>query len=163
RLRSPGDRALCRRARRPRRPVRLGARRELRLRDRLRVRVELSCRSDLRPAAESGRIVPRRMRRPRLKLVSVPNLVAVTVLGAGAAGLSLLMLGGRDEAAVWFARAAERYRESWPDAPHGSWGRPVGAIKSRILAGDWEGAAADARWALEAGAAESGSPIGRYA
>jgi len=82
---------------------------------------------------------------------------------AGAAGLSLLMLGRGDEAAVWFARAAERYRESWPDAPHGSWGRPVGAIKSRILAGDWEGAAEDARWALEAGAAESGSPIGRYA
>ena len=29
----------------------------------------------------------------------------------------------------------------------GSWGRPIGAIKSRILAGDWDGAAADARWA----------------
>ena len=49
------------------------------------------------------------------------------------------------------------------DAPPGSWGRPIGAIKARILAGDWEGAAADARWALEAGAAEAESPIGRYA
>ncbi|MDX6440045.1 MAG: hypothetical protein QOF45_2628 [Gaiellaceae bacterium] len=80
---------------------------------------------------------------------------------AGAAGLSSLM-DGRD-GAEWFARAAERYRESWEHAPPGSWGRPIGAIKSRILAGDWEGAAEDARWAIEAGAAESDSPIGRYA
>jgi hypothetical protein len=80
---------------------------------------------------------------------------------AGAAGLTSLMAGrdGRE----WFARAAERYRESWEHAPPGSWGRPIGAIKSRILAGDWDGAAEDARWAIEAGAAESESPIGRYA
>jgi hypothetical protein len=80
---------------------------------------------------------------------------------AGAAGLAALMTGsdGRE----WFARAAERYRESWEHAPPGSWGRPIGAIKSRILAGDWDGAAADARWAIEAGAGESASPIGRYA
>jgi hypothetical protein len=80
---------------------------------------------------------------------------------AGAAGLSALMAGrdGRD----WFLRAAERYRESWEHAPPESWGRPIGAIKSRILAGDWDGAAADARWALEVGAAETESPIGRYA
>jgi hypothetical protein len=80
---------------------------------------------------------------------------------AGAAGLSSLMQGG--DGAEWFARAAERYRESWEHAPPGSWGRPIGAIKSRILAGDWEGAAEDARWAIEVGAAESESPIGRYA
>ena len=60
-------------------------------------------------------------------------------------------------------RAAERYRESWPLAPPGSWGRPIGAMKSRLIARDREGADADARWALEAGAAESESPIGRYA
>ena len=80
---------------------------------------------------------------------------------AGAAGLTALM-GGRD-GREWFARAAERYRESWEDAPPESWGRPIGAIKSRILAGDWDGAAADARWALDAGAGKSASPIGRYA
>jgi hypothetical protein len=80
---------------------------------------------------------------------------------AGAAGLTALM-AGRD-GAEWFARAAERYRESWAEAPPESWGRPIGAIKARILAGDWDGAAADARWALDAGAAESASPIGRYA
>jgi len=81
---------------------------------------------------------------------------------AGAAGLSALM-AGRPEADEWFARAAERYRESWEGAPPGSWGRPIGAIKSRLLAGDWEGAAEDARWALEVGAAEAESPFGHYA
>lgn len=80
---------------------------------------------------------------------------------AGAAGLTALM-AGRDGTA-WLVRAAERYRESWEHAPPGSWGRPIGAIKARILAGDWEGAAADARWAIEAGAGEAESPIGRYA
>jgi tetratricopeptide (TPR) repeat protein len=82
---------------------------------------------------------------------------------AWAAGLSLLMLGRRDEARQWLLRAAERYRESWPLAPAGSWGRPIGAMKSRLIAGDEGGALDDARWALEAGAAESDSPIGRYA
>ena len=80
---------------------------------------------------------------------------------AGAAGLCALMTG--EDGREWLLRAAERYRESWPDAPSGSWGRPIGALKARILASDWEGAAADARWALEAGAAETESPIGRYA
>ena len=81
---------------------------------------------------------------------------------AGAAGLSALM-AGRADAGEWFARAAERYRESWTGAPPDSWGRPIGAIKSRILGGDWDGAAADARWALEVGAADAESPIGHYA
>ena len=80
---------------------------------------------------------------------------------AGAAGLTALM-AGRD-GGEWFARSADRYRESWEHAPPESWGRPIGAIKSRILGGDWEGAADDARWALEVGATESDSPIGSYA
>jgi len=82
---------------------------------------------------------------------------------AWAAGLSFLMLGRRKEGAAWLLRAAERYRESWPLAPPGSWGRPIGAMKSRLVARDREGANDDAQWALEAGAAESESPIGRYA
>lgn len=79
------------------------------------------------------------------------------------AGLALLMFGRGAEAAARFTRAAERYRESFAEAPPDSWGRPIGALKARILAGDGDGAAADARWALEAGAAKAESPIGRYA
>jgi hypothetical protein len=82
---------------------------------------------------------------------------------AGGAALALLMAGRRGEAADWLARAAERYRESFADAPPGSWGRPLGMIKSRVLAGDWEAAERDGRFALEHGAAEAESPIGRYA
>jgi hypothetical protein len=82
---------------------------------------------------------------------------------ASGAGLALLMAGRREEAAEWLARAAERYRESFDDAPSGSWGRPIGMIKSRVLAGDWEAAEGDARFALEHGAAEAESPIGHYA
>ena len=81
---------------------------------------------------------------------------------AGAAGLAHLMAGD-GEAAGWFHRGAARYRESWEDAPAGSWGRPIGASKSLILAGDWAAAEQAARWPLEAGAATDDSPIGRYA
>ena len=80
---------------------------------------------------------------------------------AGAAGLAELMAGG--DGREWLSRAAERYRESWEHAPPESWGRPIGAMKARILAGDWDGAAGDARWALDAGAAATESPVGRYA
>jgi hypothetical protein len=82
---------------------------------------------------------------------------------AWAAGLSWLMAGRRAKGDEWLLRAAYRYRESWPDAPPGSWGRPIGAMKSRLIAGDFAGAREDAHWALDAGAAESESPIGRYA
>jgi hypothetical protein len=82
---------------------------------------------------------------------------------AWAAGLSLLMLGRSEESRTWLLRAAERYRESWPLAPPGSWGRPIGAMKARLLAGDLTGARADAKWALDAGAEQAESPIGRYA
>jgi hypothetical protein len=82
---------------------------------------------------------------------------------AGAAGLALLMSGRLDDARKWFDLAAQRYRESYDLAPPGSWGRPIGALKARILAGDWPGAEEEARWALDEGAAEADSPIGRYA
>lgn len=84
-------------------------------------------------------------------------------MAAGGVGLARLMQGRPGEAAAWLTRSAERYRESFAGAPPESWGRPVGAVKARLLAGDREGAAADARWALATGAAESASPIGRYA
>src|SRR3954467_9229753 len=81
---------------------------------------------------------------------------------AWGAGLCRLM-DGRDDAGEWLERAAERWRESYPDAPAGGWGRPIGAIKALVLAGDWAGAEDAARWALAEGAGEAESPIGRYA
>jgi hypothetical protein len=81
---------------------------------------------------------------------------------AWAAGLCLLMDDRRDEAARWLRRAAVRYRESWEaGAPADSWGRPIAAMKALLIAGD--DASDAAQWALDAGAAEAESPIGRYA
>jgi hypothetical protein len=82
---------------------------------------------------------------------------------AAGAGLALLMLGRADDASASLHRAAERYRESYADAPPASWGRPLGAVKALVLAGDWPAAEDAARWALETGAPEAESPIGRYA
>jgi hypothetical protein len=82
---------------------------------------------------------------------------------AAGAGLAYLMAGDTDRAREWFDRAVARYRESFPLAPPGSWGRPIATIKARLLAGDWDGAEAEAHWALEQGAAAAESPIGRYA
>jgi hypothetical protein len=72
------------------------------------------------------------------------------------------MAGDRVGAAEWLRRAAARYRESWDvgDATD-AWGRPIGAMKALLIAGDDAGEAA--RWALDVGAAEAESPIGRYA
>lgn len=81
---------------------------------------------------------------------------------AWAAGLSLFMAGDREGAREWLLRAAARYRESWDaGAATGAWGRPIGAIKALLIAGEDAGDAA--RWALDAGAAGAESPIGRYA
>ena len=89
------------------------------------------------------------------KLVALAN-------SAWAAGLSLLMTGDREEAAEWLRRSAARYRESWDaGAATAAWGRPLGAMKALLIAGDDAGDAA--RWALDVGAAEAESPIGRYA
>lgn len=82
---------------------------------------------------------------------------------AYAVGLARLMSGDRPHSGEWLRHAAERYRESYGTAPPGSWGRPIGAVKSRLLAQDWEGAARDAEWALAVGAGVADSPIGRYA
>ena len=86
---------------------------------------------------------------------------------AWAAGLSLLMDGDREEAAVWLRRSAERYRESWDAGGRtDAWGRPIGALKALLIAGD--DASESARWTLETclGVRHldmSLSPIGRYA
>jgi len=82
---------------------------------------------------------------------------------AAGAGLSLVMQGHTDAAREWFDLACARYRESWADAPLGSWGRPIAILKARVLAGDWPGAELDARWTLEQDADDAPTPIGRYA
>jgi len=91
---------------------------------------------------------------------------------AWAAGLSLLMAADREGAKEWLLRAAARYRESW-DAGAGAdaWGRPIGAMKALLIAGDCPAGQVQlsnslllaAGWALDAGAVEAESPIGRYA
>jgi hypothetical protein len=90
----------------------------------------------------------------------------LTRMGNAAAGVGLarLMAGDPEEARTWFARAVDRYRESYPLAPPGSWGRPIAILKARILSGDWDGAETDARWTLDQGAPDAETtPIGRYA
>jgi hypothetical protein len=77
------------------------------------------------------------------------------------AGLAHLMLGDPAAAREWLDQAVAAYRESWGDAPPDSWGRPIAAMKARLLAG--EPAEAEARWALDAGADDADTPIGEYA
>jgi hypothetical protein len=79
---------------------------------------------------------------------------------AWAAGLSLLMLEEQEASSEWLRRAAARYRDSWV-AGSDDWGRPIGAMKALLIAGD--DAREAAHWALEANAAIAESPIGRYA
>jgi hypothetical protein len=79
-----------------------------------------------------------------------------------AAGLAGAMLGRTEEAETWLRLAADEYATSWHAAPPGSWGRPIAMIRCRLLAGDVEGARADASAALDAGAAVAAGPIGGY-
>jgi hypothetical protein len=111
---------------------------------------------------EEGRYADGLARLPEDPDARQKQLVRVA-MAAGGAGLARLMQGRKAESAGWFARSAERYRESYEDAPPGSWGRLIGAVKSRILAGDWSGGKEDAIWALAHEPAASGSPIGLYA
>ena len=82
---------------------------------------------------------------------------------AWGAALAQLMRGETDQAAVWFGQAADAYEASYVEAPPGSWGRRVAMIKCSILAGDWRRAEEFARATLGERAAETDSPIGRYA
>ena len=77
------------------------------------------------------------------------------------AGLAHLMLGDREAARRWLDLAVVAYRESWEDASPDAWGRPIAGMKSRLLVD--EPAEDEARWALEAGADDAPSAIGRYA
>jgi hypothetical protein len=89
----------------------------------------------------------------------------LTRMGNAAYGAALaqLMAGEGTGAAEWLGRAVERYLQSLDGAPPDSWGRYIGCLKARILAGAWGNAEEEARRTLDAGAADSESPIGRYA
>jgi hypothetical protein len=88
----------------------------------------------------------------------------LTRMGNAAWGAALcLLMTGDGAAREWLELAAGRWRESYPDAPAGSWGRPIGVVKARVLADDWAGAEEAARWTLAEGAGAAESPIGRYA
>jgi hypothetical protein len=79
-----------------------------------------------------------------------------------ASGLAAAMLGDRDGAASLMRRAADEYATSWRAAPPGSWGRPIAMIRCRVMAGDDDGARADAAAALEEGVLDAAGPIGGY-
>jgi hypothetical protein len=82
---------------------------------------------------------------------------------AYAAGLALLMAHD-PRAGDWLRRAAARWRESWDvRGTDQAWGRPIGALKASLLAGDEAALGALAPWTLELGTATAESPIGRYA
>jgi hypothetical protein len=111
---------------------------------------------------EEGRYADGLDRLPEEADARQKQLVRMAMAATGA-GLARLMQGRLAESAGWFTRSAERFRESYDDAPPGSWGRLIGAVKARLLAGDRDGAASDAVWALEQSPAAGGSSIGRYA
>ena len=117
--------------------------------------------------AERARLAERRYADGDARLSDEPDArqkqLVRMAMAAGAAGLAHRMDGREGEATAWLVRSAERYRESWAGAPPGSWGRAIGALKSRVLAGDPRGAADDARWTLSEGASSAESPIARYA
>lgn len=93
-----------------------------------------------------------------------PGQIVRVANAAYGAGLALLMLGRDGEARCWLDRAATRWRESFEYATPTSWGRPIGALKAALLAGDARAASRHARWALELGSDdEAVSPVGRYA
>ena len=105
-----------------------------------------------------GAVVERQ--RGRFEQTEKPVLRGNAAYGAG---LALLMSGRAEDARPWFDEAASAWRESWSDATPTSWGRPIGAIKALLLAGDDEAAAEAGEWALSLGCETADSPIGRYA
>jgi hypothetical protein len=82
---------------------------------------------------------------------------------AYAAGLALLMADSA-AAAPWLDRAAARWRESCDrGAATDAWGRPVGALKAALLAGDEQSVDELALWTLSLEPLDAASSIGLYA
>ena len=80
-----------------------------------------------------------------------------------AEGLAALMLGERDDAARLLRRAADEYDESWAAAPPASWGRPIAAMRCRLMAGNDAGLERDATATLWADSDAAPGPIAAYA
>jgi hypothetical protein len=82
---------------------------------------------------------------------------------AWGAGLALLMLAREDEARSWLDRSALCYRRCLAEAEPGAWGRSIGALKARLIAGDLSGAVREAEWTLDLGPERADSTIATYA
>jgi hypothetical protein len=80
-----------------------------------------------------------------------------------AEGLAALMLGERSDAEGLLRRAADEYGASWAAAPEASWGRPIAAMRCRLLAGDEAGLDRDAAATLAAGSGTANGSIAGYA
>jgi hypothetical protein len=80
-----------------------------------------------------------------------------------AEGLAALMLGERRDGRELLRRAADEYRASWASAPPASWGRPIAAMRCRLMAGDDAGLALDATETLAAGSSTATGAIAAYA
>ena len=80
-----------------------------------------------------------------------------------AEGLAALMDGDPMDARRLLARAADEYRASWAVAPPGSWGRPIAAIRCRLMADDTVGLELDAAATLAEEPTTAAGPIAAYA
>jgi hypothetical protein len=80
-----------------------------------------------------------------------------------AEGLAARMLGEQSDAERLLRRAADEYRASWAAAPAASWGRPIAAMRCRLLAGDGAGLELDAKATLAAASSEAAGSIAGYA
>ena len=75
----------------------------------------------------------------------------------------MAMQGVFADATEWFLRSADCYRASWDGAPPDSWGRPIGALKAAVLAGDVTAGVDTATWAASLMPEEPPSPIAAFA
>ena len=80
-----------------------------------------------------------------------------------AEGLAALMVGDRDDALRLLRRAADEYRVSWAAAPAASWGRPIAAMRCRLMACDEVGREVDAAATLAGGSGAATGSIAAYA